>query len=214
MYIHVCNAIYTDHSCVYYYRCMMQPDILQCIYIQNDLCVAGGGIDSSSLPLSFRQRPGSKRWLLGKIRRHRRAASVMSWSVKRDKLNEAIYKHQREKYFKCPYDMELEDGGKHPPRLTLYLQPYGFEEDAGKNLTLSVELSASVKSNISSTARIVINIAASESFERRKLNEVTLECLANSRIVRAKSFLSHNDLKVLECDSIEFHASAKLYNPS
>ena len=138
----------------------------------------------------------------------------MSWSVKRDKLNEAIYKPYKEKHFKCPYNLELENAGKYPPRLTLYLHPYGFEEDAGKNLTLSAELTASVKSKMSSSATILINVTASESSERTKLREVTLNCPANCRIVWEKAFLSHDELKQLECEFIEFHASAKLYYPS
>ena len=127
-------------------------------------------------------------------------------------MNEAIYKHRKEKRFKCPYDLELENGGKHPPRLTLYLHPYGDEEDEGNYLTLLVTLSASVKSNIPSSAKIHIVVSARESTEGNRLTDATLECSADCRIVRKKEFLSHEYLKKLECESIDLQVSARLYN--
>ena len=161
----------------------------------------------------FRKRAGSKKRLLSKFRPFRNRSSSKSnifWSVKRDKLNEAIYKPRKEKLFKCPHILELENGGKHALRLTLYLHPYGYEEDAGTNLTLVIELSASVKSNIPSSANIHIEVAACESKEGSTLNKVVLGCLADCRILRHKEFLSHDQLKNMECDSIDLQASARL----
>ena len=138
----------------------------------------------------------------------------MTWSVKRRKLNEAIYEHRKTKLFKCPQELELENGGKHSPRLTVYLHPYGYEEDAQKNLTLSVKLEASAKCLISSSAVIRMEISASESTGGRNLKHAVLECPVDSRIARYKAFLSHKELRELECDRIEFTASAKLYATS
>ena len=163
--------------------------------------------------LPFRQRLGSRKRLFGILSGTADRSLSIAWSVKRDKLNEAIYKHQKTKYFKCPHNLELENGGKYAPRLTLYLHPYGFEEDAGKNVTLSVESVASIKSNIPSSSIFRIDIKASESSKQTKLNEVTLNCPASTRIVWEKSFLSHNTLKELECDTIDLEISAKLCSP-
>lgn len=171
------------------------------------------GTDAADHGTLFRKRTGSRKRFLSKFRRFRhRSASKSSiyWSVKRDKLNEAIYKPRKEKLFKCPYGLELENGGKHAPRLTLYLHPYGYEEDAGKYLTLAVELDASVKSNIPSLAKIRVEITANESSEGTKLNEITLERSADFRILRCKAFLSHDQLKLLECENIDLQASARL----
>ena len=165
----------------------------------------------------FRKRAGSKKRLFSKFRPFRNRSSSKSsilWSVKREKLNEAIYKPRKEKLFKCPHILELENAGKYAPRLTFYLHPYGYEEDAGTNLTLVIELSASVKSNIPSSANIHIEVMACESKEGLKLNEVVLECSANCRILRNKEFLSHDQLKKLECDSIDLQASAHYIHPS
>ena len=171
-------------------------------------------IDPDQSGTVFRKRANStKRRLLGKLPRFRnRSSSLISWSVKRDKLNEAIYRHCREKLLKCPYELELENGGKHAPRLTLYLHPYGYESDAGNSLTLLVTLEASVKSNIPSSALILIDISVNESSERKPLNKIVLKCSGDFRITRHMSFLSHQWLKELECDSIEFQASARLYS--
>lgn len=161
----------------------------------------------------FRKRVNStKKRLLKKISGFRnRSPSIVTWSVKRDKLNELIYKHLKDKRLKCPYGLELENGGKYAPRLTLYVHPCGYEEDAGKSLTLLVTLEASVKSNLPSSAVIQIDISANESSQRKILNKTTLDCPGDFRIARQMSFLSHQLLKDLECESIEFQVSAKLF---
>ena len=168
-----------------------------------------GRPDSAKL---FRKRPGSKKRILKKFTRNRdRSSSIVTWSVKRSKLNEAIYEHRKDKLFRCPRELELENGGKYPPRLTLYLHPYGYEDDTLTNLTLTVSLDASVKCHIPSSAVIRMEISASESGEGKKLNHIILDCRVDSRIVRHKGFLSHKDLRELKCESIDFTASAKLY---
>ena len=172
-------------------------------------------VEGSDQGMMFHKRRGSKKKLLSKLRRQRNSSSSnchISWTLKRDKLNEVIYKPRKDKLFKCPNDLELENAGKHSPRLTLYLQPYGYEEDAGKHLTLSVELSASVKSNIPSSAKIRIEFKASETARGTLLRELVLEDSANFRIIRSQAFLSHALLKVLECDGIDIQASAYLLN--
>ena len=138
--------------------------------------------------------------------------SVVSWSVKRKKLNEPIYEHRKEKLLKFPQELELETGGKHPPRLTLYLHPYGYEEDAQENLTLAVTLDISVKCLISSSAMIRVEVVAKDSSSGEELKRGCIDCSADCRIARCKSFLSHRRLRELECESIDFVASAKLYN--
>jgi hypothetical protein len=169
-----------------------------------------GGADCGT---PFRKRLGSRKRILTKFKRFRaRSSSVIVWSVKRDKLNEAIYKHHKEKLFKCPRELELDNGGKRPPRLTLYLHPYGYEEDAQQNLTLSVTLDISVKCHIPSSAVIHIDISASESSVGSKLRKVNLECPVDTRIARCKSFLSHKELRELECDNIDIEVSARLYS--
>ena len=171
--------------------------------------------EGSDQGVQFHKRRGSKKKLLSKFRGQRNTSSSkshISWTLKRDKLNEAIYKHRKDKLFKCPSDLELENAGKHSPRLTLYLHPYGYEEDAGKNLTLSVEVSASVKSNIPSSAKIRIEIKASETARGTPLQELVLENSANCRVIRSQAFLTHALLKELECDGIVIQASAYLLN--
>ena len=163
----------------------------------------------------FRRRASSKKGFLGKFRWLRNRSdskSNISWSVKRDKLNEAIYKPRKNKHFKCPDELELENGGKHPAKLSLFLHPYGYEEDAGRNLTLSVEMAASVKSNIPSSARVHVEVTASESTRGTRIAEAVLENSADCRILRHKGFLSHEQLKVLECEHIEIAATATLFN--
>ena len=98
---------------------------------------------------------------MNKIRGSRDRA--VTWSIKRKKLNEVIYSHKKEKLFEFPQQFELETGGKYPPRLTLYLHPYGYEEDAQENLTLTVLLDISAKCLISSLAMIRVEVVAKDS---------------------------------------------------
>ena len=173
-----------------------------------------GGSEGEQATL-FRQRLGSRKRFFTKFTRSRdRASSFISWSVKRRKLNEAIYDHQKDKYFKCPRQLELENWGKYPPILTLYLHPYGYEEDERQNLTLMVTLDISVKCRIASSAVIRIEIEASDSSTGEKLKRGFVDCAADCRIARCMSFMSHKELKDMECDTIEFTASAKLYTTS
>ena len=154
----------------------------------------------------FRRRMGSGRNFLSKLRRLRaRSSSIsrISWPVKRDKLNEAIYRHKKDKLLKCPDELELDNGGKHSPKLTLYLHPFGYEDDAGSNLTLSIEMTASVKSNLSSSARVQIEVTVIDPTTGTKLvGPVAKADSADCRIFRFKQFLTHTALKDLECDHI------------
>ena len=171
---------------------------------------------SSDAQILFRKRAGSGRKLLDKLRRpHRHTTtltkSCISWVVRRDKLNEAIYKHKKDKLFKCPKELTLESGGKHSPKLTAFLQPYGFEEDVGNKVTFTVEVNASVKSNLSSQARIHVTVKVVEPERGEVLvKPVVLENSANCRILRYKGLLTHALLKRLECDNIEIQVSASL----
>ena len=197
---HNCHDTFTSHVLSHH-----------TMYAGGEACRTEGS-DQSVL---FHKRHGSKKRLLSKFCGQRNSSSSkphISWTLKRDKLNAAIYKHQKDKLFKCPSDLELENAGKHSPRLTLYLHPYGYEEDAGKNSTVSVELSASVKSPISSSAKVHIEIKASETARGTQLKELVLECSANCRIIRGQAFLPHTLLKELECDNIDIQVSAYLLN--
>ena len=112
---------------------------------------------------------------------------------------------------KCPDELELDDGSKHSPKLTLYLHPFGYEEDVGTNLTLSVEMTASVKSNLPSSARVQIEVAVIDPVTGDDLiSPVAKVKSADHRIFRFKQFLTHSALKDLECEQIEIRASARL----
>ena len=166
----------------------------------------------------FRRRTGSGKNFLALLRRRRQRASSksrISWPVKRDKLNEAIYRHKKGKLMKCPDELELDDGSKHSPKLTLYLHPFGYEEDAGINLTLSVEMTASVKSNLPSSAHVQIEVAVVDPVTGEDLiPPVAKVKSADHRIFRFKQFLTHSALKDLKCEQIEIRASAKLLQQS
>ena len=166
-----------------------------------------------TVPALFRKRLGSRGRILSKLTRSRsRSSSIIAWSVKRKKLNEIIYDHLKEKLFKCPQKLELEDRGKHLPRLTLYLHPYGYEDDAQNNLTLTLELDISVKCHIPSSAVIKVEVVATNGSDGTELKRDYISCSPDQRIARCKAFLSHKQLKELECETIDFRASAKLYS--
>ena len=166
-------------------------------------------IDSST---QFRPRLRSRRRFFTKLVPLRdRSCSVVTWSLKRSKLNKVIYEHQREKLIKCPQKLELESAGKHPPKITLYVHPYGYENDANHYLTIRVTLDISIESNIRSSAIIRVSVRACNSATGKTLKEGYTDCSVNQRFGECMSFLSHKQLKDLECDSIEFTASAKLF---
>lgn len=168
----------------------------------------GGSSDKGKL---FRKRPGSRKRLLKKLTGGRsNPSSSVSWSVRRKKINEAIYEHQKDKLIKCPKKLELENGGKHPPKLTLYLHPYGYEGDAQQNLTLAIILDVSVRCNLPSSAVVYMTVTAKETTGGRQLNTAIVDCPVNARITRYQSFLSHKELRELECEGIDFTVSARL----
>ena len=87
----------------------------------------------------------------------------ISWSVKREKLNKAIYEHKENKTVECTEKLELDvgHGGNLNPKLTLILHPNGLEGDKGRHVTLEVHIDVSKKApKHCSTAKVRFSVSA------------------------------------------------------
>lgn len=138
----------------------------------------------------------------------------IEWQIKRNKLNRIIYE-QSDKFLTCPYKLELDGGlGASNPKLTLYVHPYGCEDDCNISITLEVgiEISARPKKaqRLDSRAEVEVRVRV----EDRERN-VTF----GNRVVREsvrlnyffiKGFLSHQELKQSHSEHVVINISANL----
>ena len=164
-------------------------------------------------PRKFPKRPGSgsKMSRLKKplIRtRSKRLARDLSWTVKRNKLNKAIYEHKENKTIECTKKLELDVGhGSGNPKLSVILHPYGLEGDKRRHVTLEVHIDVSKKApKLSSGAMIRFSVSASDTGENRQLIEVSVEKDVLLREFYVYEFISHEALKESRSETIEIKA--------
>ena len=137
--------------------------------------------------------------------------------IKRSKVNKVVYE-QTDKFLTCPYRLELDGGlGSSNPKLTLYVHPYGLEEDSNESVTCEVRIempSRPCVQRLHSQAEVEVNIKA-ETKEKK-------EVLGRQRVVResvrlnyffVKGFISHQSLKQSHSDYIIITVSANLISP-
>ena len=139
----------------------------------------------------------------------------MGFKAKRNKLNKKIYKHKEKERITCKKKLELdaECGGANP-RLVFHLVPYGLEDDAGKSVTLEIEVEISRKTRMSmhSSTKIRLSVFVQEMKEDEKFlarHENIEQSIDMSRFFISQ-FLTHECLKLSRCDQIEIQASAEL----
>ena len=133
--------------------------------------------------------------------------------LKRNKLNEAIYKHKQNKRITCPNKLELDAGcGGANPRLVFHLVPCGLENDSGKNATLEIEIEVPKRcTRFHSETKVKISISVRELKEDKLLaKHGGVEKSMSLRQFLIPRFVTHGDLKDSHCDQIEIRASAEL----
>ena len=138
----------------------------------------------------------------------------IEWPIKRNKLNRIIYE-QSDKSLTCPYKLELDGGlGVSNPKLTLYVHPYGCEDDCNVSVTLEVgiEISSRPKKaqRLDSRAEVEVRVRADD--RERKVtfgNRVARESVRLNYFF-IKGFLSHQELKQSHSEHIVIIISANL----
>ena len=135
------------------------------------------------------------------------------WVLKRNKLNEAIYRHKENKRITCPTKLELDTGcGGANPRLVFHLVPYGLETDSGKNATLEIEIEVPKKCpRMHSATKVKVSVSVREVKEEKFLaRHDDVEKSMNMRQFLIPQFVTHGKLKDSRCDQIEIHALAEV----
>ena len=144
--------------------------------------------------LSFRSKSGQKE---------------LSWSVKRNKLNKAIYEHKENKTIECTKKLELDVGHRSSlnPKLSLILHPYGLESDKRRYVSLEVRIDMSKKApKLSSGAKVRFSVSATDVGENKQLFECTVEKDVLLREFYINKFISHEALRDSRSETIEIKA--------
>ncbi len=106
--------------------------------------------------------------------------------------------------------------GASNPRLTLYVHPYGREEDSNENVTLEVGMdiiSRPKGQRIDSRAKVEVNIKAGDKEKRIMFGERVVRESIRLNYFFIKGFISHQDLKQSHSEYIIITISASLINP-
>ena len=138
--------------------------------------------------------------------RHKHYRESIQWTIKRHKLNKAIYKHEEEKTIKCKKKIEVDIGLDRilNPSLTFILHPYGLQEDKEQNATLVVHIEASKKAPIlkdPSVVKLLLNVKAG-SGSQELLNKADFKINLNSRTHVCFGIVSHEALRKSHSETI------------
>ena len=137
----------------------------------------------------------------------------IEWPIKRSKLNKIVYE-QTDKYLTCPYRMELDGGlGNSNPKLTLYVHPYGKEEDINRSVTLEVgiEMSSRPKTQrLDSRAEVEVRVRAEDKERKAEFGSRVARESIRSNYFFVRGFISHQDLKQSHSETVVIIISANL----
>lgn len=137
----------------------------------------------------------------------------IEWQVKRSKLNKIIYE-QTDKFLTCPYKVEL-DGGKgvSNPKLTLYVHPYGIEEDSNENITLEISIETPTRpksQRMDSRAEVEVKVRAEDGQKKIMIRQRAIRESLRLNYFLIKGFVSHEVLKHSHSDHVAIIFSASL----
>lgn len=137
----------------------------------------------------------------------------IEWQIKRNKLSKIIYDHS-DKFLTCPYKLELDGGlGTSNPKLTLYVHPYGCEDDCNVSITLEVRIEISTRpkaQRLDSRAEVEVNVRAEDREGRTVFGSRIVRESVRLNYFFIKGFLSHQELKLSHSDDIVILISANL----
>lgn len=183
-------------------------------------CIASGDYSTNEFKLSTEMEstditktrgatPFRKSWLGKRGVRSKSHQRGLLWSVKRNELNKAIYKHKEKKMVECPKKLELDvgHGSSHNPKISLALHPYGLERDKQRYVTLEVRIDVSKKApKLSSSAKVRFSVSAADGDENKQLNECVVEKDILLREFYVHEFISHEALRESRSKVIEIKA--------
>lgn len=137
----------------------------------------------------------------------------IEWPIRRSKLNKIIYE-QTDKYLTCPYKMELDGGlGNSNPKLTLYVHPYGREEDVNRSVTLEVgiEISSRPKTQrLDSRAEVEVSVKAEDKERKVEFGKRLVRESLRLNYFFIRGFMSHQELKLSHSETIVIVISTNL----
>lgn len=138
----------------------------------------------------------------------------IEWKIKRSKLSKIIYE-QTGKFLTCPYKLELDGGfgAASNPRLTLYIHPYGREDDTNINVTLEVGIEISTRpkaQRLDSRAEVEVNVRAEDREKMVVFGQRVVQESVRLNYFYIKGFFRHQDLKKSHSEHILVIFSANL----
>lgn len=137
----------------------------------------------------------------------------IEWQIKRSKLNKIIYE-QSDKFLTCPYKLELEGGsGVSNPKITLYVHPYGIEDDCNVNVTLEVGIEVPTRPRAQrpdSRAQVEVSVRAEDRDAKVVLGKNLVKESVRLKYFLIKCFIDHQELKSSHSEHIFLTISANL----
>ena len=134
------------------------------------------------------------------LRSHSRTSSApsFSWRVAREELIKPIWRHRDQATVTRSSKLELDTGhGKHNPKLTFQLFPYGLHGDKGNSVTMAVRIATPDKCPplpLSSEIHLKLGVSDGDGRKVKECLRVT-EKLSTTGIFYVYSAITHDQLK-------------------
>ena len=165
-----------------------------------DVAVETASKTKLTLPLPKMERPHHD---FRKNRTHFRwmprvtSLTSFTWKVRRCDLLKQIWRHQSQANITHPVKLELDaNQGKHNPKLTFQIYPYGLHGDEGNAVTLAVRIATPDKCHplpLSSEIQLTLLVLDEEGVEVNRCPTVT-EKLRNISIFYIPAVITHTQL--------------------
>ena len=156
-------------------------------------------------PLLWKEKSSFWRKLALLRSRSSHSSPSSSWKVGREDLIKSIWRHQVHAHITRPTKLELNTNlGKHNPKLTFQLYPYGLHQDQGEAVTMAVRIATPDKCPplpLSSEITLRLLVWGGEGRGReelRRCSPVTKE-LSTTSVFYVYTVITHDQLKRSEC---------------
>ena len=120
-----------------------------------------------------------------------------TWKILREDLLKQIWRHQSQASITHPLKLELEaNQGKHNPKLTFQIFPFGLHSDEGKAVTLAVRITTPDKCPplpLSSEIQLTLLVLDEEGVELNRCPTVTTK-LSNISKFYVPTVITHTQL--------------------
>ena len=134
------------------------------------------------------------------------SSTFFTWKVLRVDFLKQIWRHQSQANITHPVKLELDaNQGKHNPKLTFQIYPYGLHGDEGNAVTLAVRIATPDKCHplpLSSEIQLTLLVLDEEGVKVNRCPTVT-EKLSNISIFYIPAVITHTQLTESEYFNLE-----------